>query len=634
LTNFFTLHHGDCLDVMRTLPDASVDAVVTDPPYGLSFMGKRGITTCRAWTCGRECLRVLKPGGHLLAFAGTRTQHRMAVRIEDAGFEIRDMIAWVYGSGFPKSLDVGKSLDSAEKKRWLDVCKALDNADQSAILEAWKEHSRTASGAGLSLQKSETATGMNTPKSGSVPASVLLQASLENSDADAVVAELSLTEARLISEANCNSAQSPAESSTTELKSPATSAASPPASLVATLNMPDSFALQSAWGWQGERTADKLKAVEALKIWLGSKPSSRQEVTSALCAALTADLKLITLSQSKTFQNYDTTRQMACASAISATITESTAENLISFTVDTLRNKAIDKAAGAEREVVGSALGARNGNGQNNDYGSFGSAADGVYSITAPATPEAQQWAGWGTALKPALEPITLARKPLEGTVAANVLAHGCGGLNVDGCRIETEGEVLSTPKSDPHKRGAGAGEYAISTRNTERMHAAQAASIERTNTPGRWPANFTHDGSEEVVGLLGEAARLFYCPKASKRDRDEGCEGLEEVRRSDGRKTEHHVPNLRTTSRRNYHPTVKPTALMRWLCRLITPPGGVVLDPFTGSGSTGKAAMLEGFEFIGIEREAEYVEIARARIEHAAQTPAQVRLPLGGAEP
>lgn len=309
------IRHGDCLAVMREMPDASVDAVVTDPPYGLAFMGKRwdyDVPGVEVWA---ECLRVLKPGGHLLAFAGTRTQHRMAVRIEDAGFEIRDMIAWVYGSGFPKSHNL-----------------------------------------------------------------------------------------------------------------------------------------------KGE-------------------------------------------------------------------------------------------------------------------------------------------WQGWGTALKPALEPITVARKPLIGTVAENVLEHGTGALNVDGCRVAS-GEAN--------------------------------AAIEKANTLGRWPANLIHDGSEEVVncfpqakgqqgaltgaepsskttnafgefscrtpseprGDSGSAARFFYCAKASKADRGSA----------------------------NNHPTVKPTDLMRYLCRLVTPPGGIILDPFAGSGSTGKAAALEGFRFIGIEREAEYVEIARARISHAQE--------------
>ena len=375
---------------MRTLPDCSVDAVVTDPPYGLSFMGKKwdyDVPTVEIWA---ECLRVLKPGGHLLAFAGTRTQHRMAVRIEDAGFEIRDMIAWVYGSGFPKSLDV---------------------------------------------------------------------------------------------------------------------------------------------------------------------------------------------------------------------------------------SKAIDKAAGAEREVVGVIPDRWTGKGNALNFSTDRPQSE-VPVTGAPATPEAQQWAGWGTALKPALEPITMARKPLEGTVAANVLAHGTGGLNVDGCRVEA---VDGRPLIISHGDGFGSGEHVTAYGN-----GLSGSRHGGTTAIGRWPANLIHDGSDEVVGLFpqttggssgprvatrernkgwcnsspgdgvaaidnygdtGSAARFFYTAKASRDDRSDG----------------------------NTHPTVKPTDLMRYLCRLVTPPGGVVLDPFMGSGSTGKAAMLEGFEFIGIEREAAYHAIAESRIGRAA---------------
>jgi site-specific DNA-methyltransferase (adenine-specific) len=381
------LHLGDCLDVLRTMPDCSVDAVVTDPPYGLAFMGKRWDYDVPSVAIWAECLRVLKPGGHLLAFAGTRTQHRMAVRIEDAGFEIRDMIAWVYGSGFPKSLDV---------------------------------------------------------------------------------------------------------------------------------------------------------------------------------------------------------------------------------------SKAIDRAAGVEREVVGSKLGQAGysmaDNGRTNAvYGDFHDPAA-ECAITAPATPEAQQWAGWGTALKPALEPITMARKPLAGTVAANVLEHGTGALNVDGCRVGTEARPVMVRTETVVSATAMSGQSTGATSSGE------------LTTAGRWPANLLHDGSDEVVGLFpettsgkpcgkrgasshnvayadiavgsdltgfgdtGSAARFFYTAKASKDDRDDG----------------------------NTHPTVKPTDLMRYLCRLVTPPGGVVLDPFMGSGSTGKAAMLEGLGFIGIEREPAYHAIAEQRISRA----------------
>ena len=401
----YTLHHGDCLDILRTLPDNSVDAIVTDPPYGLSFMGKKWDYDVPSEDVWRECLRVLKPGGHLLAFAGTRTQHRMAVRIEDAGFEIRDMIAWVYGSGFPKSHDV---------------------------------------------------------------------------------------------------------------------------------------------------------------------------------------------------------------------------------------SKAIDKAAGAERQVLASR------EVQDIRGNKYNSATDTMqYNITAPATDAASQWQGWGTALKPALEPITVARKPLIGTVAENVLTWGTGGINVDGCRIET--------KDNRSKNG--------SVCKPDTFFKGKKRISQIIENSGRWPANLIHDGSDEVVRMFpetsstirssedrdqpgatysfgrtgttarghadtGSAARFFYCAKASKRDRDEGCEGLDltpcGTMEDDNYDIKTGSGNSRNTQRRNHHPTVKPTDLMRYLCRLVTPPGGTVLDPFTGSGSTGKAAILEDFAFIGIEREAEYLDIARARIEHA----------------
>jgi site-specific DNA-methyltransferase (adenine-specific) len=363
------IHNGDCLQVLRTLPDSSVDACVTDPPYGLAFMGKRWDYDVPGVELWQEVLRVLKPGGHLLAFAGTRTQHRMAVRIEDAGFEIRDMIAWVYGSGFPKSLDV---------------------------------------------------------------------------------------------------------------------------------------------------------------------------------------------------------------------------------------SKAIDKAAGAEREVVATET-------RYNEASGIVSAGRDERTlieckITAPATESAKQWDGWGTALKPALEPITVARKPFTGTVAANVLEHGTGALNVDGGRVGTESTIR--PMGGKATNRTTFGTFAHD--DAERMTGGSDS--------GRWPANLIHDGSEEVVGLFpetapakagqrgagingatfkapeyesterghddagGSAARFFYCAKASADER-----------------------------RNSKHPTIKPVALMRYLVRLVCPAGGVVLDPFAGSGTTIEAARLEHCRAVGIEREAEY---------------------------
>lgn len=270
-------------------------------------------------------------------------------------------------------------------------------------------------------------------------------------------------------------------------------------------------------------------------------------------------------------------------------------------------SKAIDKAAGAEREVIGNT-------GRDPNRMLKFKEQDGCKrsptneDITAPATDAARQWDGWGTALKPAHEPICMARKPLVGTVAANVLAHGVGALNIGGCRVDGPGGVKwETPRGG------------IWTTDTS------ATAILVQNDLGRWPANLIHDGSNEVInafpaapgqqgdlketgrdrpssgrfgdmapphahaarGDIGSAARFFYCAKASKKDR----EGW------------------------NTHPTVKPTDLMRYLCRLVTPPGGKILDHFSGSGSTGKAAKLEGFIFIGFEMSAEYTEIANRRI-------------------
>lgn len=656
-----TLYNADCIAAMRDLPSNSVDSIVTDPPYGLSFMGRKWDVEVPSVEVWQECLRVLKPGGHLLSFAGTRTQHRMAVNIEDAGFEIRDMIAWIYGSGFPKNLDVGKSLDSMEKNKWLNVVKAVGSASVPDILESWKECSSTArsagrssltisekedppthlgsiarpnvhtrgsqgqrqshiqsesgsvSNAGKTSKRNKTEAGANTPKGDSVPVRVLLQANPENSSALAVIAELCLIEARHTNGASCSSVRLPAERSTTELSDRAVSAASSPESQEVRLSMPDSSALQSAWGCQGESMAGRLKGVEALKTWLGSSPSSRKADTNALCAALTDDLKHIMLSQSKTFRSYGTTQKTDCASAISATITEYTAEHLISFTVDTLRSSAIDKAAGAEREVVG--LSSRHGGGKRNgyDYGAgkqtMGNAV--VPDITAPATEAARQWEGWGTALKPAMEMITMARKPFKGTVAANVLEHGTGAINVDGCRVGHNEECRMMAPSQAN----------IDSPSEKHRQAGRRTATLELKPQGRYPANLIHDGSDEVVRLFpdagggfgkrggrenatvgdygmgatmevvgfgdaGSAARFFYCAKADKSER-----------------------------RNSKHPTVKPLDLMRYLVRMVTPVGATVLDPFAGSGTTIEAAMREHCHCIGIEREQEYCDDAVRRL-------------------
>ena len=448
------LHHGDCLDVMRAMPSNSVDSIVTDPPYGLSFMGKRwdyDVPSVEIWS---ECLRVLKPGGHLLAFAGTRTQHRMAVRIEDAGFEIRDMIAWVYGSGFPKSLDVSKALDKHGPSGQVPF----------AEFAAHYEERRKACG---------------------------------------------LTHAQVC----------------------------------------------AAGGWHGAINHGGTSA-----NWANGHGMPTVEQWEILQPLLGLGYEWAVRVEREQY----------------------------------------------EREVIGKRA--------VNRGVAFTSEGPDEILVTAPGSDAARQWQGWGTALKPALEPITVARKPLVGTVAGNVLEYGTGALNIDGCRVGID-PVADASQLRTMTRNARVGDdgWGMSTLGGDTPQVVRAE--------GRWPANLIHDGSDEVLagfpevkphgkpaftstmggafgngkaaGSLnqfsdtGSAARFFYCAKASKKDRGEG----------------------------NAHPTVKPTDLMAYLCRLVTPPGGVVLDPFMGSGSTGKAAVREGFHFVGIEREAEYLRIAQARI-------------------
>jgi len=388
-TNLF---NGDCKEVLKSMPDNSIDSIVTDPPYELGFMGKSWDASGIAYDVEmwRECLRVLKPGGHLLSFGGSRTYHRMACAIEDAGFQIRDQIMWVYGSGFPKSHNVANGIDKM----------------------------------------------MGQPNRGR--------------------------------------------------------------------------AIPTASKYQASDIEEKNK--------------------------------------------------------------------LTSNKVDAYVSR----------------------------------------------TPESEGWSGWGTALKPAHEPIVMARKPMDGTVANNVLTYGVGGINIDGCRV---GDEVLGGGTMPNLRDVGA--MSKEATGIDKLSFGQnprpATRLENQSHVGRFPANFIHDGSDEVLELFpdstsksggksgttfasgslrtdarvghndsGSAARFFYCAKASKKDRNEGLDGFAEKR-----------PDERTTTgmgtfdekgvakQANHHPTVKPTDLMRYLCRLITPPNGTVLDPFTGSGSTGKAAAL-----------------------------------------
>lgn len=528
------LEAGDCLEVMRGMADNSVDAIVTDPPYGLSFMGRKWDYDVPSEEIWRECLRVLKPGGHLLAFAGTRTQHRMVVRIEDAGFDIRDMIAWVYSTGFPKSMNLDRQKGGAfcgcEQKTECDLHPVRD-ADVSETVDSCEGRRQ------------------------------VLQPGMQEQGA-------------------------PAE------------------------------------GWEQFPAAEVWGGQPGMEGRGDASPSAGELRAGAVCAGSglgDADGAQGRLCDGAPAGNGEVDRAHAAADGGSTPPGSQSAQQHID-----------------EPRIVA---------------GQPGAQASGAWPTCGwcgkPRIPS-----GLGTALKPALEPITVARKRLAGTVAANVLAHGTGALNIDGCRVPTSSDAdakgyadkcASVVGLDSNRNGAAYGEW-----SGERQDSASPL--------GRWPANLIHDGSEEVVagfpqsevsgsakngtrsdatpeGIFGKlaqgrlhndtgsAARFFYCAKASKKDRDEGLEGFtpQNNMRVNGPREDEAAKTA--TLRANHHPTVKPTDLMRYLCRLVTPPGGVVLDPFMGSGSTGKAAVLEGFGFIGIERDERYHAIAWTRVMHAFAT-------------
>ena len=510
------IHNKECIDVLKEMKDNSIHSIVTDPPYGIGFMGKewdtfspdhikeklkkdkRSGTTriaaqrpstaagtydlsskavkkyqdwCYLWAL--ECLRILKPGGHLLASNSSRMYHRMAVAIEDAGFEIRDQIMWVYGSGFPKSLDISKAIDK----------KGGNPLGFIEFAEAYKK-------------------------------------AVESSEYNH--------------------------------------------------NYIDKYLNIKASSCFWVRT-DHRGGMPPKHHWVKIK-------------------RLLNLGNE----------------------------------FDELYDE-------AEREVIGRretkflARNKENGEKIKGDMLMSEQKGNAIIEDTLPSTPEAKQWDGWGTALKPAHEPIVVARKPLDGTVANNILKWGTGGINIDGCRIETNGEDRSARYNGKPPKGMTA-PFQYKNKKNEVWDASK----------GRFPSNLIHDGSEEVEKIFpdsdgqqgdvkgtepshtgesgiygnykrapahpkrednGSASRFFYCAKASKTER---AYGLEEIK--------------------NNHPTVKPLDLMRYLVRLVTPMNGICLDLFMGSGTTGMACKLEGFDFIGIEKEKEYCDIAKGRIETISQ--------------
>lgn len=562
-----TLWHGDCLDVLPALPDASVDSVVTDPPYELGFMGKGWDATGIAYnvTVWRECLRVLKPGGHLLAFGGTRTWHRLAVAIEDAGFEVRDSIAWLYGSGFPKSLDVSKAIDKAagaEREvvglhaapaRTLGNGRTMDGgAAQDAVnltAPATPDAVRW-SGWGTALKPSHEPVVW-----GVKPVTACGMLSVIGSHLD-----------RLEEACRPSASDAGPSSAHTRADSPeARTAIAPARAATRHEAAPARTTPTGAAGVSSEATATSVSEWTGETFW--STVTSWRKCWAELCEATSTSTTSTATSRTTDLQTLS-----SCLSQITQSVTATSTPE-----PDSLRSivTAADNlfAAGVLNSRSTLAL----------------SAAE---SATA-STPRASQGAGGGS---PAFEPIVVARKPLAGTVAANVLAHGTGALNIDGCRVGLGDERPPT--------GSGVSLRATSTVSPYR--GGDGPNV--TPTAGRWPANVVLDrhAAAELDRQSGESSSRVGKPRGAAHGEGWGMTATgAEYADTGGASRFFYVAKAPTSERPRVggiaHPTVKPLDLMRWLVRLVTPPGGTVLEPFAGSGTTAEACVLEGFQCIAI---------------------------------
>ncbi len=781
------LLHGNNLDLLRAMPDNSVHAIVCDPPYGLGkepdalamlrdwietghhdvksksgFMGKTWDNFVPQPVQWRECYRVLKPGGHLLSFAGTRTQDLVALGIRLAGFEIRDLVAWVYGC---LSEDTEILIDG----EWCCYHKAI--AGRHALCydihhdtyswqpieaqflynyegEAFRIHSGQTDqvvsrnhrcivdrGRGWEFITAEEAARQSEicvpilqdvsvlrdafrcsqSLSGSAEQDML--AGVQRGDAEKAASTSPDGTAQDGNGEVCDVWQESLEAERMDQENQGVVLLQPVQRGGTRQGVGEARA-QGASGMDGRKhevllEEDDRREQPRMEGRRDSQESERKLQWSALCAlpeGVSSDgaegrlcygaspcrgsspradavengsgashqpqaggqphRELGTVSQQPSAQAIrgegHTVADVARIEPIfginkvwcvkvptGAFVARRKGKVFVTgnsgFPKSLDVSKALDKMAGAEREVVGENPNHRPVSGVGYE-GVYAGGNTGAATITAPATEAAKQWDGWGTALKPALEPITLARKPLEGTVAANVLKWHTGALNVDGCRV---GAFQNTTPSGVDRRNAALAEAGY--RPGEYQMGAKIP-----DTPaGRWPSNLVHDGSDEVTGLFpvtksgggdkasisasenrsmsgknyprerghisvpdsGSAARFFYAAKVSAKERNEGLEHLPDHDwQGDGAAVPERE-NRPFNPSKNHHPTVKPIALMRYLCRLITPPGGTVLDPWMGSGSTGKAAALEGFDFIGMEQDADYFAIAQARCGVKAET-------------
>lgn len=608
------IYHGLSADVLRGMPENSIDAVVTDPPYGFAFMGKKWdyeLPSVETWA---EVLRVLKPGGHLLAFGGPRTYHRAVCRIEDAGFEIRDCLMWIFGSGFPKSLDVSKAIDKAAGAEREVVGKNRRSQNRS---EGWdrpwmREQMNSIGGSGMAehvitapaTEAAQQWDGWGTALKPGYENILIAQKPHDLQGLCAIMAQR-------IKESLCQ-LKSYAKDARTDLTSS-----------------------------QRERAVGLDSA-----LWSAVEKSNTPADLLALMDTLPSGSEIpLSLSIGLSWLN-----TLAALCSLSNTFTTEMKTSLITD----LKTLNCLPSAITPNTIIKAAL-QRHGIGLNaspaeNCFNAVRWKLEITHGLFAQeiATSMAE-----GEGLRPEVEPIVLARKPLDGTVAANVQAWGVGALNIDGCRIESGNEGkhrADEPSQFRRYDGNGGTNFA-------------ALPGPRGGDPsGRWPANLIHDGSDEVVELFpesascnsasnarpeskyrpgqgnyqpqgriypgdsGSAARFFYCAKATAEERNEGLDHLpERVKVFNGQAGESSedmkpIEKRFTTKARNTHPTVKPLALMRYLCRLICPPDGLILDPFFGSGSTGVAAIQEGFRIIGIEADEHHCEIAKGRVSYAVR--------------
>ena len=570
---------GDCLEKLKELEDNSVDSVVTDPPYGLSFMGKKWDYDVPSQEIWEECLRVLKPGGYLLAFAGTRTQHRMAVRIEDAGFEIRDMIAWVYGSGFPKSHNVALGID---KKTGYDKNRG------HAISSGSKIHPTTgkprASGELLPAYEGHTEeakkwNGWGTALKPALESITVAQKKLDSSS-DSMVKLVYIIKKTLC--------QLPLFATT--------------AKEILMLNQQELNEDVDTAQWIVEKNINILEDLYVLMdmLQLKSTENSNWNIVLLWLSILEELYKAMntstTLTKSNTIIELKILHSMEWEN-IFQNITQAKSTQTNGLSASVWNAESVFNALKLKLNYI-------------QEHSAIGNAM---------LKEDKKDFA-------PNLSPIIMSRKPFKGSVAQNVLKYGTGGINIDECRVESNEDMsnLKAYGSMPENKVDGKGFSRPWMNDKQSILDKQNAAIDKMKSLGRFPANLIHDGSDEVVGLFPkDSSRFFYCSKASKRERNKGLEGFEEKSKvfngqSSSPSTEMKGVEQKFTTQpsKNNPPTVKPISLMQYLVRLVTPKGGTVLDPFMGSGSTGIGAKLEGFDFIGIELDPEYIKIAEARIE------------------